>query len=100
MRLAINVRDRIQRILTAQEEPLRQALRYIIHTREQPLNIRIRAQLELQKFSRYSQPTAVTRRCIIGGRSRSVLMPFKLSPIEFRTRALAGMLPGVKKSHW
>ncbi|KAI8899798.1 hypothetical protein BC833DRAFT_584336 [Globomyces pollinis-pini] len=94
------VRDRLARILTSRYEPKRQALRLIIYKKENPLVLRIKAQMELQKLSRYTRPVAITPRCIQGGRTRNIIMPFKLSPIAFRERALNGDLPGVKKSIW
>lgn len=53
---------------------------------------------------RYASISNLTNRCILTGRSRvntfnlqNIILPFKLSPIEFRRQALAGDLPGVKK---
>ncbi|KAJ3321338.1 40S ribosomal protein mrp2, mitochondrial [Boothiomyces sp. JEL0866] len=100
MPIANTIRDRIARLLTAEMEPKRQALRYIIHQRELPLVVRVKAQLELQKMSRYCRPAAIQPRCIVGGRTRNIVFPFKLSPTEFRNKALNGELPGVRTSLW
>jgi small subunit ribosomal protein S14 len=94
------IRDRMRRLLTAVYEPKRQALRAIIHTRELPLKTRVLAQHELQRLPSYSKPTAINRRCIVGGRSRNIIKEFKLSPIEFRNQSLNGDIPGVRKSVW
>ena len=98
--ISISLRDRLARLLTAQMEPKRQALRYIIHNRENSLNVRIKAQLALQKLPRYSRPSSIKPRCIVGFRARHIIMPFKLNPVQFRKDALDGNLPGVKKSFW
>jgi small subunit ribosomal protein S14 len=40
------------------------------------------------------------KRCQTCGRPKGVLRKFKLCRICFRTLALQGMIPGVKKSSW
>jgi ribosomal protein S14 len=52
------------------------------------------------EFSRDSSLTRVRNRCILSGRSGSVLSVFRLSRIRFRELALLGKLPGVKKASW
>lgn len=95
MPLAINIRDRLARLLTAQMEPQREALREITRTRSLPLNKRMRAQVALDKMSRYTRPATLSNRCVASGRSRAIVLPQKLSPVEFRAQALKGELPGV-----
>jgi small subunit ribosomal protein S14 len=51
-------------------------------------------------FSRDSSLTRVRNRCVVSGRSGSVLSDFRLSRIRFRELALRGKLPGVKKASW
>jgi small subunit ribosomal protein S14 len=92
------IRDRLRKIVTSELEPKRQALRLIIKQKDLPLNTRIKAQLELQKLPRYSALVGIEDRCIVGGRTRNLIQ--KLSPIEFRNRALNGDIPGVKRSLW
>ena len=92
------IRDRLRKIVTSELEPKRQALRLIIKQKELPLNTRIKAQLELQKLPRYSMPVGIEDRCIVGGRTRNIML--KYSPIEFRNRALNREIPGVKRSLW
>lgn len=100
MPIANILRDRIARLFAAQVEPKRQALRQIIHTRSNPIMVKIKAQHELQKMSRYARPGAIKERCIVGGRTRNIIKGYKLSPIEFRNRSLNGDIPGVRVSHW
>jgi ribosomal protein S14 len=52
------------------------------------------------EFSRDSSLTRVRNRCVLSGRSGSVLSAFRLSRIRFRELALLGKLPGVKKASW
>ena len=40
------------------------------------------------------------RRCELCGRSRAVYRKFKLCRICFRTLALNGLVPGVRKASW
>jgi small subunit ribosomal protein S14 len=52
------------------------------------------------ELSRDSSLTRVRNRCVLSGRSGSVLSVFRLSRIRFRELALLGKLPGVKKASW
>jgi ribosomal protein S14 len=38
--------------------------------------------------------------CLVSGRSGSTLTKFRLSRISFRTLALSGKLPGIRKAAW
>jgi small subunit ribosomal protein S14 len=67
----------------------------------------LRAQLKAQgdyellmKLPRNASPTRLRNRCSLSGRSRGYIRRFGLSRIEFRQKALAGELPGVKKISW
>lgn len=55
---------------------------------------------KLQKFPRNSNPTRLTNRCLLSGRSKGVLRDFGISRHFFRELAHEGLLPGVKKSSW
>ncbi|KAL2918358.1 40S ribosomal protein mrp2, mitochondrial [Polyrhizophydium stewartii] len=100
MAIAWVLRDRIRRIVTAEFEVQRKALRLIVKDQRNPLPVRVRAQIELQKLPRMSHPSAITNRCIVGGKTRGHIGEFKMSQIEFRNHALCGELPGVKKALW
>lgn len=61
----------------------------------------IRFMLQTKLFSLIkSSKTRIKNRCIITGRSHSVIRQFRLSRIQFRLFALNGFIPGVKKSSW
>jgi small subunit ribosomal protein S14 len=42
----------------------------------------------------------VVRRCALCGRSRAVYRKFRICRICFRTLALNGMIPGIRKASW
>ncbi|KND01451.1 mitochondrial 37S ribosomal protein MRP2 [Spizellomyces punctatus DAOM BR117] len=102
MPLSNIIRDKLTRLCVAENEITREALRLIARDKsgKYTLNDRIRAQLELQKLPKYSRPTAVHNRCVESGKTRGHVTDFKVSRIVFRERALAGEIPGVKKSCW
>ena len=55
---------------------------------------------ELQKLPRNASPVRLNNRCALTGRSRGYMRKFGVSRIVFREMALAGKIPGVKKSSW
>lgn len=54
----------------------------------------------LQKLPRDASPVRMRNRCRLTGRSRGYLRRFGLSRIAFREMALAGLIPGIRKSSW
>lgn len=54
----------------------------------------------LQKLPRDSSPVRMNNRCALTGRSRGYLRKYGVSRIAFRELALAGLIPGVRKSSW
>lgn len=57
-------------------------------------------QFKLQNLPRNSAANRVKNRCTVTGRARSVYRLFKLSRLEFRRKALQGLIPGLKKASW
>ncbi len=55
---------------------------------------------ELQKLPRNASPVRLNNRCPISGRTRGFMREFGVSRIVFREMALAGKIPGVRKSSW
>ena len=47
-----------------------------------------------------SSPVRLSNRSLGDGRPRAYMRKFGLSRIEFRTLALRGLIPGVKKASW
>ena len=54
----------------------------------------------LQKLPRNASPVRIKNRCPMTGRARGYLRKFGLSRIIFREMALAGKIPGIRKSSW
>ncbi|KAI9205910.1 uncharacterized protein BJ171DRAFT_500105 [Polychytrium aggregatum] len=98
MHLCTTIRDKIARQLVVEHEVTRQALRTLVRNPSLDLDLRMRAQLALNSFPRYTRPSVVSNRCTESGKGRGIITDHKLSRIVFRDRALAGELPGVKKS--
>jgi small subunit ribosomal protein S14 len=61
---------------------------------------KIEAQKLLQKLPKNSNPSRVVRRCLLTGRPKGVYRKFGLSRAKLRELAMAGNLPGIKKSSW
>jgi len=58
------------------------------------------ARRELNRMPRDASPTRVRSRGGTTGRPRGVLTQFELDRIAFRTKALNGELPGIRKASW
>jgi len=54
----------------------------------------------LQKLPANSSKVRLHNRCKLTGRPRGYMRQFGLSRVTFREMALAGKIPGVKKSSW
>jgi small subunit ribosomal protein S14 len=54
----------------------------------------------LALLPRNSSPVRLHNRCKLTGRPRGYIRRFGVSRIKFRDLALAGKIPGVKKSSW
>lgn len=54
----------------------------------------------LQKLPRNASPVRLKNRCSMTGRARGYIRKFGVSRIVFREMALAGKIPGVRKSSW
>ncbi|ANK60062.1 30S ribosomal protein S14 [Loigolactobacillus backii] len=54
----------------------------------------------LSRLPRNASPTRVHNRDNLDGRPHAYMRKFRLSRINFRTLALQGKIPGVKKASW
>ena len=54
----------------------------------------------LQKLPKNASPVRLHNRCKLSGRPKGYMRQFGISRINFREMALAGLIPGVKKSSW
>lgn len=55
---------------------------------------------ELQKLPRNASPVRLHNRCALTGRPRGYMRKFGVCRNVFRDMALAGKIPGVRKSSW
>lgn len=100
-------------------EVARRAYLYVARNQALPTAIRHQAQLQLNTFGRYTRPTTVKNRCAETGRGRGVIREFAMCRVrllylswrrfrvtheymqfQFRQKALAGELNGVRKAMW
>jgi small subunit ribosomal protein S14 len=58
------------------------------------------AMMALQKLPKNSMSIRKHNRCQLTGRPRGYMRQFGISRVTFREMALAGKIPGVKKSSW
>ncbi|KAI1792909.1 hypothetical protein LXA43DRAFT_886642 [Ganoderma leucocontextum] len=81
-------------------EILRRAYLYVARNQTLPPQVRFQAQLQLNTFGRYTRPTTVQNRCTETGKGRGIISEFGLARYQFRLKALANELPGVRKASW
>jgi small subunit ribosomal protein S14 len=78
----------------------REKLKVSLKNREQNISTRYKTQLELNKLSKDSSKIRLTNRCLMTGRTHSVLKSFRISRIKLRELISIGMINGIKKSSW
>ena len=93
-------RDNRRKALIKKYAARRAELRKQLNDPNLSVDDKIRAQEGFAKLPRNSCPTRLNRRCAVTGRSRSYYKKFGISRIALRELALAGQLPGVRKSSW
>ncbi|ODQ68471.1 hypothetical protein NADFUDRAFT_81428 [Nadsonia fulvescens var. elongata DSM 6958] len=94
------MRDHVKRHNFADQEVTTRALKYIARNTELPMRARMEAQLQLVSMPNYTRFTQVKNRCILSGKGKGVFRDFRLCRFLFRTEALKGNLPGVKRASW
>ncbi|KAJ7283824.1 hypothetical protein C8J57DRAFT_1054180 [Mycena rebaudengoi] len=92
------VRDIKARRGVLNNEIARRAYLYVARNTTLPPQIRHQAQLQLNTFGKYTRPTTVKNRCSESGRGRGIISEFAMCRYQFRLKALAGELNGVKKA--
>jgi len=93
-------RDLQRKALIAKYADKRAALRAKLQDPEVSIDDKIAAQAGFAKLPRNSCSTRKNNRCALTGRSRGFYKKFGVSRIMLRELALAGHLPGVRKSSW
>ena len=93
-------RDNRRKALIAKHAEKRAELRKRLKDPSVSTEEKLEIQTQFAKLPRNSCPTRLNRRCSVSGRSRSYYRKFDISRIALRDLALAGMLPGMRKSSW
>jgi small subunit ribosomal protein S14 len=93
-------RDKLKRkcYLTLFEK--REKIKRKLKNREQNISVRYKDQIELNKLSKNSSKVRLSNRCLITGRTHSVLKSFRISRIKLRELISIGLINGTKKSSW
>ena len=94
------LRDQKREKLIQKHSEKRAELRKKLNNAELSVDEKLEVQAQFAKLPRNSCPTRLNRRCKVSGRSRGYYRKFGISRIALRDLALAGMLPGVRKSSW
>ena len=90
-----------RRLLVANNQPLRIALKYLSHARGAvPDKVRFLAQFKLAALAPATAASRLSAMCVLTGRGRGIVPDVHLSRIMFRELALDGQLHGVIKSSW
>lgn len=95
---SIKARERKREKMVARYAAKRAALKEIVRTGE-PEDVE-QAVIALQKLPKNACPIRLHNRCKLTGRPKGYMRQFGISRINFREMALAGLIPGVKKSSW
>jgi small subunit ribosomal protein S14 len=85
-----------KKVLSIEKEVL--LLKSIIYNRYLDKYLRVKATVKLHRMNNCQ--TQIVNRCVITGRSGSVLRKFKLFRMTFKELASKGSIPGIKKSSW
>jgi small subunit ribosomal protein S14 len=93
-------RDLQRKVLIAKHAEKRAMLRAKLQDPDVSIDDKIAAQVGFAKLPRNSCPTRKNNRCAHTGRTRGFYQKFGISRILLRELALAGHLPGVRKSSW
>lgn len=96
---AIEKNNKRKRI-SANQAIARQKLKEIADDVNRPFDERIEAMIKLSQKPRNSSKVRIKNRCSLTGRPRAYHGYFDMSRIMLRELALAGLIPGLKKSSW
>ncbi|MAI26142.1 MAG: 30S ribosomal protein S14 [Myxococcota bacterium] len=93
-------RDNRRKALIKRHAARRAELRKKLNDPSVSVEEKIAVQQAFAKLPRNSCPTRLNNRCNVSGRSRGYYKKFGISRIALRELALAGQLPGMRKSSW
>ena len=86
--------------MSANQAASRQKLTEIAEDLNRPVDERVEAMIKLSQKPRNSSKVRIKNRCSLTGRPRAYHGYFGMSRIMLRELALAGLIPGLKKSSW
>ncbi len=86
--------------MSANQANARRELKKIAEDINRPFEERIEAMIKLSQKPRNSSKVRIKNRCALTGRPRAYHGYFGMSRIMLRELALAGLIPGLKKSSW
>ena len=86
--------------MSANQANARKELKKIADDINRPFEERIEAMIKLSQKPRNSSKVRIKNRCALTGRPRAYHGYFGMSRIMLRELALAGLIPGLKKSSW
>ena len=95
-----NRKDAKRRKLFLKRLQKRRELKTIIKNPRTTTHEKYEAQFQLQKLPRNSMKVRLKDRCVLTGRSQSVVGPFNISRVKLRELISNGLVPGVRKSVW
>lgn len=100
---SMKARERKRERMVAKDAKKRADLTAILKstsTDESVQNAKWDAMMALQKLPANGSKVRLHNRCGLTGRPRGYMRQFGISRVTFREMALAGKIPGIKKSSW
>jgi small subunit ribosomal protein S14 len=100
---SMKARERKRERMVAKDAKKRADLTAILKstsTDESVQNAKWDAMMALQKMPANGSKVRLHNRCGLTGRPRGYMRQFGISRVTFREMALAGKIPGIKKSSW
>ena len=100
---SMKARERKRERMVAKDAKKRADLTAILKstsTDETVQNAKWDAMMALQKLPANGSRVRLHNRCGLTGRPRGYMRQFGISRVTFREMALAGKIPGIKKSSW
>ncbi len=86
--------------MAANQKDSRAELKKIAEDKSKSFEERFNAMVKLSQKPRNSSKVRIKNRCSLTGRPRAYHRYFDMSRIMLRELALAGLIPGLKKSSW
>jgi len=100
---SMKARERKRERIVARDVAKRAALTTVLKSTSEDEQVQAAkwdAMLAIQKLSANGSKVRLHNRCGLTGRPRGYMRQFGISRVTFREMALAGKIPGVKKSSW